>query len=75
MPNPKDNIQGPLWPCPQGAWPVTAYLLTQEKLLNLVTFTVMQVTNAKVVHVATQVGTIQVGAARKTLTPIDSELS
>lgn len=30
---------------------------------------------AKVVHVATQVGTTQVGAVRKTLTPTDSELS
>lgn len=69
------GFQEKSWACPQGAWPVTAHLLTQDKLLNLVTFTVMQVTNAKVVYVATQVGTTQVAVARKTLTPIDSELS
>lgn len=74
MPNLVVNTQDPLRPCPQGAWPVTAHLLTQDKLLNSVTFAVMQVTNAKVVHVATQVGTTQVGAARETLTHVDSEL-
>lgn len=69
------NIQGPFQPCPQGAWPVTAHLLTQDKLLNLVSSAVMQVTKAKAVHIAPQVDNTQVGAARKTLTHIDSELS
>lgn len=34
-PNPAANTQGPFQPCPQGAWPVTAHLLTQDKLLEL----------------------------------------